>query len=133
MTDNLDKAGALVSCTPFFTVVDKIGSMMSRGIPYVVDKDGNEKGHLPIYVIYSTLPNPLQTFSSFVNKLKYLKMGIRLLSNFLVRATKTSTPKAMWIIPPEIFHMEGTGKVFRQYELKNIISSVYIDWNSIRS
>ena len=35
MTDNLDKAGALVSCTPFFTVVDKIGSMMSRGIPYV--------------------------------------------------------------------------------------------------
>lgn len=56
MTNNLDKAGALVSCTPFFTVVDKIGSMMSRGIPYVVDKDGNEKGHLPIYVIYSTLP-----------------------------------------------------------------------------
>lgn len=31
----------------------------------------------------------------------------------------------MWIIPPEIFHMEGTGKVFRQYELK-ILYQVYI-------
>lgn len=28
--------------------------------------------------------------------------------------------------------MEGTGKVFRQYELKNIISSVYIDCNGTR-
>ena len=37
MTNNSDKAEALISCTPFFTVVDKIGSMMSRGVPYVVD------------------------------------------------------------------------------------------------
>ena len=44
MTDNLDKAGSACFLYAFLHCeVDKIGSMMSRGIPYVVDKDGNEK------------------------------------------------------------------------------------------
>ena len=132
MTDNLDKAGALVSCTPFFTVVGKIGSMMSRGIPYVVDKDGNEKRTFADIRNILNAPNPLQTFSSFVKQIEICLKVFGYCPIVLVRATKTSTPKAMWIIPPEIFHMEGTGKVFRQYELKNIISSVYIDCNGTR-
>lgn len=38
----------------------------------------------------------------------------------------------MWIVPPELFHIVGTGKVFRQFELSEIVSEVYIDWGGKR-
>lgn len=132
MTNNSDKAEALISCTPFFTVVDKIGSMMSRGVPYVVDKDGNEKRTYADIRNILHNPNPLQTFSSFVKQAEICLKVFGYCPIVLVRATEKSVPKAMWIVPPEIFHIEGTGKVFRQYELKDIVSSTYIDCNGRR-
>lgn len=132
MSDNADKSEALVSCTPFFTVVDKIGSMMSRGIPYVVDKNGNEKRTYADIRNIINNPNPLQTFSSFVKQIEINLKVFGFCPVVFVRATEKSVPKAMWIVPPEIFHMVGTGKVYRQFELGDVISDVYIDCNGTR-
>nr|DAW37070.1 MAG TPA: portal protein [Caudoviricetes sp.] len=132
MTDDKEKAEALSACTPFFTVVDKIGSMMSRGVPYVVDKNGNEKrSYADIRNILDT-PNPLQTFSSFVKQIEICLKVFGYCPIVLVRTGKESVPKAMWIVPPELFHIVGTGKVFRQFELSEIVSEVYIDWGGKR-
>lgn len=132
MTDDKEKAEALSACTPFFTVVDKIGSMMSRGVPYVMDKNGNEKrSYADIRNILDT-PNPLQTFSSFVKQIEICLKVFGHCPIVLVRTGKGSVPKAMWIVPPELFHIVGTGKVFRQFELSEIVSEVYIDWGGKR-
>lgn len=132
MTNNSDKAEALLACTPFFTVVDKIGTMMSRGVPYVVDKNGNEKiSYADIRNILDA-PNPLQTFPSFVKQIEICLKVFGYCPIVLVRAVKGSVPKAMWIVPPELFHIVGTGKVFRQFELSGVVSEVYIDWSGKR-
>lgn len=132
MTDDKEKAEALSACTPFFTVVDKIGSMMSRGVPYVVDKNGNEKRSYADIRNILDAPNPLQTFSSFVKQIEICLKVFGYCPIVLVRAVKGSVPKAMWIVPPELFHIVGTGKVFRQFELSEVISEVYIDWSGKR-
>ena len=51
---------------------------------------------------------------------------------FTVRATKKSLPLAMYVIPAQIFHMVSSGKLFRQYDIKDIVSSVYLEWNGLR-
>lgn len=132
MTNNSDKAEALLACTPFFTVVDKIGTMMSRGVPYVVDKNGNEKRSYADIRNILDAPNPLQTFSSFVKQIEICLKVFGYCPIVLVRAVKGSVPKAMWIVPPELFHIVGTGKVFRQFELSGVVSEVYIDWSGKR-
>ena len=132
MTDDKEKAEALSACTPFFTVVDKIGSMMSRGVPYVVDKNGNEKrSYADIRNILDT-PNPLQTFSSFVKQIEICLKVFGYCPIVLVRIGKESVPKAMWIVPPELFHIVGTGKVFRRLNFRKLFPEVYIDWGGKR-
>lgn len=51
---------------------------------------------------------------------------------FTVRAAKKSLPLAMYIIPAQIFHMVSSGKLFRQYDIKDIVSSVYLEWDGLR-
>jgi len=132
MTNVKEKAEALSACTPFFTVVDKIGSMMSRGVPYVVDKNGNEKKSYADIRNILNAPNPLQTFQSFVKQIEICLKVFGYCPIVFVRVGKESVPKSMWIAPPELFHLVGTGKVFRQFELSEIVSEAYIDWNCTR-
>lgn len=51
---------------------------------------------------------------------------------FTIRATKTSLPLAMYVIPAPIFHMVSSGKLFRQYKIGEIVSAVYLEWNGMR-
>lgn len=132
LTLDRDKADSLLVCTPFSTVINKVGSLFANGRIYVTDKDGNEKeGYNDIRELLSR-PNPLQTRVGFF---KEIEMSLKLFGYcpiFTVRATKKSLPLAMYVIPAQIFHMVSSGKLFRQYDIKDIVSSVYLEWNGLR-
>ena len=132
LTLDRDKADSLLVCTPFSTVINKVGSLFANGRIYVTDKDGNEKeGYNDIRELLSR-PNPLQTRAGFF---KEIEMSLKLFGYcpiFTVRATKKSLPLAMYVIPAQIFHMVSSGKLFRQYDIKDIVSSVYLEWNGLQ-
>lgn len=132
LTLDQDKADSLLVCTPFSTVINKVGSLFANGRIYVTDKDGNEKeGYNDIRELLSR-PNPLQTRVGFF---KEIEMSLKLFGYcpiFTVRATKKSLPLAMYVIPAQIFHMISSGKLFRQYDIKDIVSSVYLEWNGLQ-
>lgn len=132
LTLDRDKADSLLVCTPLSTVINKVGSLFANGRIYVTDKDGNEKeGYNDIRELLSR-PNPLQTRVGFF---KEIEMSLKLFGYcpiFTVRATKKSLPLAMYVIPAQIFHMVSSGKLFRQYDIKDIVSSVYLEWNGLR-
>lgn len=132
LTLDQDKADSLLVCTPFSTVINKVGSLFANGRIYVTDKDGNEKeGYNDIRELLSR-PNPLQTRVGFF---KEIEMSLKLFGYcpiFTVRATKKSLPLAMYVIPAQIFHMVSSGKLFRQYDIKDIVSSVYLEWNGLQ-
>lgn len=122
------KRDALLCCTPLFTVVDKAGMMMGRGVPYVVDKNGNEKPRYQEIKALLDHPNPLQTFSSFVKQIEISLKVFGYCPIVMVRGSQAVSPKAMWIVPAELFHAQGSGKVFRQFELKEIVERCYVSW-----
>ena len=132
LTLDQDKADSLLVCTPFSTVINKVGSLFANGRIYVTDKDGNEKeGYNDIRELLSR-PNPLQTRAGFF---KEIEMSLKLFGYcpiFTVRATKKSLPLAMYVMPAQIFHMVSSGKLFRQYDIKDIVSSVYLEWNGLQ-
>lgn len=128
MTKDIDKSIALNICTPLSTVIDKSGTLLSNGKFYVMDKDGNESTSNEDIRALLKNPNALQTGKQF---LKQVEMSLKLFGYcpiYTLRALKSSLPKAMWIIPPELFHLKSTGKLFAQTDLKDIISSAYIEW-----
>lgn len=127
-----DRSEALSVFTPLFTVVDKLGSMMSRGIPYVTDKDGNEKrAYTPVRALIER-PNPLQHFPDFLKQIEVSLKVYGYCPLSLVRGHEGAVPSSMWIVPPELFHLQGSGKVFRQSDLKEIVNRAYIDWGGRR-
>ena len=132
LTLDQDKADSLLVCTPFYTVLNKVGSLFANGKIYVTDKDGNEKdGYSDIRELLSH-PNPLQTRVGF---LKEIEMSLKLFGYcpiFTVRAIRKSLPLAMYVIPAQIFHMISSGKLFRQYDIKDIVSRVYLEWNGMQ-
>ena len=132
LTMDQDKADSLLVCTPLSTVINKVGSLFANGRIYVADKDDNEKeGYNDIRELLSR-PNPLQTRSGFF---KEIEMSLKLFGYcpiFTIRATKKPLPFAMYVIPAQIFHMVSSGKLFRQYDIKDIVSSVYLEWNGLR-
>lgn len=127
-----DKSDSLLVCTPLSTVINKVGSFFANGKIYVTDKDGNEKeGYNDIRELLLH-PNPLQTRVGFF---KEIEMSLKLFGYcpiFTVRATKKSLPLAMYVIPAQIFHMVFSGKLFRQYDINDIVSRVYLEWNGIQ-
>lgn len=130
MTDVQDKKNALLCCNPLYNVLDKAGMMMSRGIPYVVDKDGNESKRYADIKNLLENPNTFQTFSSFV---KQIEISLKLFGYcpvVLVRSSKVFLPKCMWIVPAEIFHMRCTGKLFNQFDYEEIIKRTYLQWGN---
>lgn len=129
---NQDKADSLLVCTPFSTVINKVGSLFANGRIYVTDKDGNEKeGYNDIRELLSR-PNPLQTRVGFLKEIEISLKVFGYCPIFTVRSTKKSLPLAMYVIPAQIFHMISSGKLFRQYDIKDIVSRVYLEWNGVQ-
>ena len=132
LTTPLGKQEAMLACTPLYTVLDKLGSMMGRGTVYVSDKNGNER---PRYQVIRDLllnPNPLQSFTSFI---KQVEVNLRLFGYCpisLIRGMGGIAPKAMWIIPPELFHLEGTGKYLFQDREEDVVRQAYVQWGGRR-
>lgn len=132
LSNDKDKLDSFRVCTPFSTVINKVGSMFANGRIYVTDSEGNEQdGYNEIRELLDN-PNPLQTRSGF---LKEIEMSLKIFGYcpvFTIRATKTSLPLAMYVIPAPIFHMVSSGKLFRQYKIEEIVSAVYLEWNGMR-
>ena len=123
-----DKALAMGACTPLNTVLDKLGTMMSRGKLYITDNDGNERRKYNDLRGLLLNPNPLQTFSGFV---KQTEICLRLHGYCpisLVRGTQDAVPLAMWILPPDKFHLEGTGRYAFQFEAGEVVKRAYLQW-----
>lgn len=127
-----DKAGALSACTPLFVVLDKLGSMMGRCQVYVVDKGGNEKRTYASVRERLRNPNPLQTFTAFI---KQVEINLRLFGYCplsVVRGFKGGEVKALWVLPPEYFHLEGTGNFVFQDNPEAVVKSAYLQWGGHR-
>lgn len=128
MQDVHDKMLALLCCTPLYSIVNKAGMMMSRGVPYVVDKDGNEQPRFAEIKRLLEKPNPFQTFSSFIKQVEISLKVFGYCPIVLVRSTRIAVPKSMWIVPSELFHMRGTGNVFRQWEAQEVVKRMFVSW-----
>lgn len=128
MTNDSDKAAALQVCTPLSTVIYRIGSMFANGNVYVVDSKDNER---PMYQEIRDLlnkPNPLQSRSGF---LKDIYISLKLFGYcpiYTARGIKGALPKAMWVIPPQTFHMVSSGNLFEQTEFDGVVDKAYISW-----
>lgn len=123
-----DKAAALMACTPLNTVADKAGRMMSRGVPYVTDKDGNEKRSFKDVRDMLVQPNPLQTFGQFI---KLIEINLKIFGFCpiaLVRGYETAPVSAMWVLPPELFHLRWSGNYFRVTDMEDLIAKAYVLW-----
>lgn len=121
-----DKEAACAVCTPLFDVLDKLGSMAARAQVYVVDEDNNERREYENVRSLLAAPNPLQDFSAFV---KTLEMTLRLHGFAVVsfvRGMSASVPNAMWMLPPALLKIYGTGKVLSQYERDEVIDRVCV-------
>ena len=126
------KADALAACTPLYMALDKLGSMMGRCEVYVTDKNGNEKPRYGELRELLLRPNPLQSFQSFV---KQVEMNLRLFGYCpvaLVRGHAGATPSAMWVVPPELFHLVGTGDYVYQPDLDGVVEQAYVQWGGRR-
>lgn len=126
------KAEAITACTPLYTVLDKLGSMMGRGMAYVTDANGNERPRYGALRDLLLSPNPLQTFPTFV---KQVEMNLRLFGYCpisLVRGYADALPQAMWVLPPELFHLVGTGDYASQFDLEGVVEQAYLAWGGRR-
>lgn len=130
MSTNAGKALALRVVQPFAMVADRAGSMMRNGNYYVVDKNGNEKSSYADIVNLLNKPNLLQDGKSFLKQIEvYLKV-FGFCPIFCLRAVKSDLPKAMVIIPPELFHVEGNSNLFTARNYEDIVKRVYIKWGN---
>lgn len=127
MTRAEDKRKAFTVCTPLHTVLDKLGSMIQRGVLYITDAEGNED-KFQSFKDALLKPNPLQTFSSFIRDVEICLRLFGFCPISVIRGMKDVPVSAMWVIRPELFHMEGTGRLYRQFELQEIVSTAYIMW-----
>lgn len=131
MSSNQDKRDALEACTPLYIVADKVGTMMQRGEVYVTDDEGNEDKFTE-WAEFLKNPNPLQTWASFVRD---VEISLRLFGFCPIavnRGVSTLPPSSMYVIRPELFHIEGSGRYYQQVELDGIIDRVFIQWGRDR-
>lgn len=122
-----DKREALRACTPLQTVLEKLCSMMQRGVVYVTDEEGNEE-KFQAFKDALMNPNPLQTFSAFVRDVELCLRLFGFCPISVMRGIKTMPVSSMWIIKPELFHLEGTGMMYKQFELDGIVKGAYFMW-----
>lgn len=128
--DPQDKRAALEVCQPFAMVMDKCGTLMKNGKLYVTDKNGNEKPAYKDIVDLLKKPNVFQNEKSFLKNIEINLKTFGYCPIYLLRALSKDLPKTMTPIPPELFHLEGTGKAFSQTDIKDIIKRAYITWGN---
>lgn len=130
MSNDAHKRLAMSYCPPFSMVVNKCGSFFSNGRYYIQDIKGNEVDSSAAKSIRKLLrkPNVLQSGRSFTKQIEVCLKAFGYCPVFMLRATPKSIPETMVVIPPELFHQAGTGKIFKQYEYSEVVAKTYIDW-----
>lgn len=126
------KRQALRYCYPFASVIDRAGKMMMNGKFYVVDKNGNEKPRFNEVKELLEQPNVMQNGRSFLYQVESSLKAYGFCPIFLLRVG-SEVPKAMVPIPAHLFHIKGTGRLFKQTEREEIISEAYIELNGTRT
>lgn len=130
MSTNEGKALALKVVQPFGMVADRIGSMMRNGKCYVVDKNDNERPRYKDIEALLAKPNLMQNGKSFLKQVEIMLKVYGFCPIFCLRATRSDLPKAMVVIPPELFHIEGKAGLFNAQKKEDIIKRAYIQWGN---
>ena len=130
MSTNEGKALALKVVQPFGMVADRIGSMMRNGKYYVVDKNDNERPRYKDIEALLAKPNLMQNGKSFLKQVEIMLKVYGFCPIFCLRATRSDLPKAMVVIPPELFHIEGKAGLFNAQKKEDIIRRAYIKWGN---
>ena len=130
MSTNEGKALALKVVQPFGMVADRIGSMMRNGKYYVVDKNDNERPRYKDIEALLAKPNLMQNGKSFLKQVEIMLKVYGFCPVFCLRATRSDLPKAMVVIPPELFHIEGKAGLFNAQKKEDIIKRAYIKWGN---
>ena len=130
MSTNEGKALALKVVQPFGVVADRIGSMMLNGKYYVVDKNDNERPRYKDIEALLAKPNLMQNGKSFLKQVEIMLKVYGFCPIFCLRATRSDLPKAMVVIPPELFHIEGKAGLFNAQKKEDIIKRAYIKWGN---
>lgn len=135
MLNLVDKRRALIACTPFATVIERCGSMFSNGKFYVTDKDGNEhldneKGKYSKIRSLLKHPNPIQSGRQFNKQVEITLKTFGFCPIYTFRALRSEVPVSMWIIPPELFHMEVDSNIWKKAKLEDIVKKAWIMWGN---
>ena len=130
MSTNEGKALALKVVQPFGMVADRIGSMIRNGKYYVVDKNDNERPRYKDLEALLAKPNLMQDGKSFLKQVEIMLKVYGFCPIFCLRATRSDLPKAMVVIPPELFHIEGKAGLFNAQKKEDIIKRAYIKWGN---
>lgn len=119
---------AMRYCFPFASVIDRCGKMMMNGKFYVTDRNDNENNGARYRQLRQLLenPNPMQNGRAFIYQVETSLRCYGFCPIYLLRLGKNDTPDTMVVIPPYLFHMEGTGKLFAQTDSSEIIKRAYI-------
>lgn len=125
------KALALEVCFPFAMVIDRCGRMMQNGRYYVTDQNGNEKRSYKDIVALLNKPNMFQSGKAFLKNVEINLKCFGFCPIFTLRSTRKDLPATMVVIPPELFHIEGTGKYFYQSGINDVFRRVYIQWGNM--
>lgn len=128
MAEPSDKGKAASACTPLSTVLDKLGMMIQRGQLYITDDEGNED-KFQAFKDALLYPNPLQTFSAFIRDIEICLRLYGFCPISVMRGLPTLPFKSMWVIDPAIFHLKGTGKIYKQFEIDEIVKEASYQWN----
>lgn len=135
MLNLVDKRRALIACTPFATVIERCGSMFSNGKFYVTDKDGNEhldyeKGKYGKIRSLLKHPNPIQSGRQFNKQVEITLKTFGFCPIYTFRALRSEVPVSMWIIPPELFHVEIDPNIWKKAKLEDIVKKAWITWGN---
>lgn len=135
MLNLVDKRRALIACTPFATVIERCGSMFSNGKFYVTDKDGNEylddeKGKYGKIRSLLKHPNPIQSGRQFNKQVEITLKTFGFCPIYTFRALRSEVPVSMWIIPPELFHIEIDSNIWKKSKLEDVVKKAWIMWGN---
>lgn len=128
MAELSDKGKAASACAPLSAVLEKLGMMIQRGQLYVMDDEGNED-KFQTFKDALLYPNPLQTFSAFIRDIEVCLRLYGFCPISVMRGISALPFKSMWVIDPVIFHLKGTGKIYKQFEIDEIVKGASYQWN----
>ena len=125
---------ALKACIPFASVVDRCGSMFANGRFYVTDKSDNEhlgRGDNKYNRVRNLLnrPNPIQSGKQFNKQVEICLKTFGFCPIYILRGLRSDIPSSMWIIPPELFHIEIDRYVWTKSKTEDLVKKAWIEWN----